>query len=219
MQLDQLLGEDRARAFRGIATRALVDAYTENCNRFSEDLGDNSFTYAVLVTQNLRHLLAEALGDDAGIQITRPRGSFQVEIDGRVAVHFYKVRPTAGATGELRISGSRTKADIVRENTQLRLDFADEPPIEVMAGARQLVVMHGGTPTDGLQGVWVGAPFLSPLQGLSWLWLESFEGRETVVAGDAGRVANWIDDSELPELEVRLKAVPPHLKADASQSA
>src|SRR3954464_2306225 len=118
-----MLGAESATRLRTLIRGALVDAYTENCNRFSEDLGDNNLTFAVSVVHNLRHMVEEALEFEEGITITRPRGSFQVEVDSHFVFHFYKVPTATGDVGEMRFDQSRTKLDLVAENTtQLSLE-------------------------------------------------------------------------------------------------
>jgi hypothetical protein len=216
-----MLGAERASRLRTLIRGALVDAYTENCNRYSEELGDNNLTFAVSVVHNLRHMLEEALEFEEGIEITRPRGSFQVEIDRRYVVHFYKVRSGAGDVGEMRFGESRTKLDLIAENTeQLSLDFGDEPPTYAQKQIRQLVVLHSGTPADGVKDIWIGAPYLSGVNGLSWAWLETFaDDGQTQVASEAHEVEQWVAESELPELVVRLRESAQPRRADGSMPA
>jgi hypothetical protein len=198
---------------------ALVDAYTENCNRYSEELGDNNLTFAVSVVHNLRHMLEEALEFEEGISITRPRGSFQVEVDGRFVLHFYKAPAATGDVGEMRFDQSRTKLELVTENTaQLSLEFKEEEP--VYSPTRQLVVLHSGTPAEGLKQVLVGAPYLSDVNGLSWAWLEELaDGGRVALPGVADDLRRFADESELPELVIRLRSSAERPSADGSLSA
>jgi hypothetical protein len=221
VQLDELLGPARARRLRDLIRGALVDAYTENCNRYSEDLGDNNLTFAVSVIHNLRHMVDEALEFEVGVCITRPRGSFQVEVDGRFVFHFYKVPSGAGDVGEkVRFDQSRTKIELLTENTeQLSLTFEDAPPAYRAEHARQLVILHSGTPGQGLKDVWVGAPYHSAVNGLSWAWLEEFanEGRAPLVE-QVDQLREWANDSEIPDLVVRLRTPAQLERADGSVS-
>lgn len=221
MQLDDHLGQERAARLRGLIRGALVDAYTENCNRYSEELGDNNLTFAVSVVHNLRHMLEEALEFEEGISITRPRGSFQVEVDGRFVLHFYKVPVATNDVGEMRFDQSRTKLDLVTENTeQLALEFEDATPVYASGQIRQLVVLHSGTPGEGLKHVLVGAPYLSGVNGLSWAWLEEFsDDGKTALPGQVDELRRWTDESELPELVVRLRSTTQPASADGSVSA
>jgi hypothetical protein len=186
---------------------ATKDAYTENCGRFSEELGDNALTFAVAVVHNLRHLLEEALEDEPGITITRPRNSFQVEIDACVAIHFYKGRGGAGDVGEIRFDQSRTKLELVSSNTeQLALVFEEDDTAYDHREARHLVVVHVGNPDEGLTGAWIGAPVLSPVNGFRWLWLERLDGTADVaLPSRAAPPPVWLDESSLPELVVELR--------------
>jgi hypothetical protein len=216
-----MLGAERATRLRTLIRGALVDAYTENCNRYSEDLGDNNLTFAVSVVHNLRHMLEEALEFEEAITITRPRGSFQVEVDGRFVLHFYKVPAATGDVGEMRFDQSRTKLELVAQNTeQLSLEFEDEKPVYSPTQARQLVVLHSGTPSDGLKQVLVGAPYLSGVNGLSWAWLEEFadDGKGTL-PGEVDELRRWTDESDLPELVVRLRSTAQPASADGTVTA
>lgn len=219
MQLDEQLGQERAGRLRGLIRGALVDAYTENCNRYSEELGDDNLVFAVSVVHNLRHMLAEALEFEEGISITRPRGSFQVEIDGRFVLHFYKVPAATGDVGEMRFDRSRTKLELVSENTaQLSLEFEDAQLVS--SPARQLVVLHSGTPDEGLGQVLVGAPYLSDVNGLRWAWLEELtDGGIVALPGVADDLRRFEDESELPELVVRLRGSAERSSTDGSVSA
>lgn len=218
MHLDEKLGPERAERLRERLHTALVDAYTENCNRFSEDLGDNNLTFAVSVVHNLRHMIEEALEFEEGVAITRPRGSFQVEIDNRFVFHFYKVPAATGDVGEIRFDQSRTKLELVAQNTaQLSLEFEDEQPADSLS---QLVVLHSGTPNEGLKQVLVGAPYLSGVNGLSWAWLEELVDQGTeLLPVEADALRRFADESELPELVVRLRSQARPASADGSASA
>jgi hypothetical protein len=172
MHLDNLLGADRAARLRRAFLAAVNDAYTENCGRYSDELGDNALTFAVSVVHNLRHMLEHALEFEAGVKITRPRNSFQVEIDSRWAVHFYKGRSGAGDVGEIRFDQSRTKLELVSANAdQLALVFDEGESAPSARDVRHLVVVHVGDPDEGLSGAWIGAPVLSAVNGFQWLWL------------------------------------------------
>ncbi len=211
MNFDDLLGINRAEQLRGPILGAITDAYTENCGRFSDELGDNNLTFAVCVVHNLRHLLEEALEAEPGVTTSRPRNSFQIEIDGTLVLHFYKGGSGADAVGEMRFDESQTKLDLVNENAQqLSLIFDDEIPEDAHRRVRHLVVVHTGTPADGLRSVHIGAPYLSPVNGLSWIWLEPLDGRETTSVGEpvvphVHGTAPWLDESALPELIVELR--------------
>lgn len=207
MHLDDLLGPDRAARLRRMFLGAISDAYTENCGRYSDDLGDNALTFAVAVVHNLRHMLEHALEFESGIKITRPRNSFQVEIDARWAVHFYKGRSGAGDVGEIRFDQSRTKLELVNANAdQLALVFSDgdEPSAR---DVYHLVVVHVGNAEDGLTGAWLGAPVLSPVNGFQWLWLERLDGTAVIEGSRPVTEAEpvWLDASALPELIVELR--------------
>jgi hypothetical protein len=221
VQLDEQLDPERARRLRERIRGALVDAYTENCSRYSEELGDNNLTFAVSVVHNLRHMVEEALEFEEGVTITRPRGSFQVEVDSRFVFHFYKVPSTAGDVGEMRFDQSRTKLELVAENTeQLSLEFDDHEPAHTSSQVRQLVVLHSGTPSEGLKQVLIGAPYLSGVNGLSWAWLEEFtENGATQLSHQVDQLRRWTDESELPELVVRLRNSTQPASADGSMPA
>ena len=210
MRFDEIAGPERAGRLRQLFLGAINDAYTENVGRFSDDLGDNALTFAVCVVHNLRHMLEEALEHEPGIRIARPRNSFQVEIDARQLVHFYKGRGGAGDVGEMRFDQSRTKLELVSANAdQLAMVFDEDAAMLTHCEVRHLVVVHVGNPSDGFVDAWIGAPILSPVNGFRWLWLERLDGiGESAVSSPAAAPALppvWLDDSSLPELVVELR--------------
>jgi hypothetical protein len=221
MHLDEILGSERAARLRRLLLGAINDAYTENCGRYSEELGDNGLTFAVAVVHNLRHLLEVELEYEPGIKITRPRNSFQVELDGRRAVHFYKGRRGEGDVGEIRFDQSRTKLELVSANAeQLAIVFQEDESAYGAHEIRHLVVVHVGDPSEGLVGAWIGAPVPSPLNGFRWLWLERLDGTATValpVPAAPQRGPVWLDDESLPVLVVELRE--PGDGADATNTA
>jgi hypothetical protein len=121
----------------------------------------------------------------------------------------------------MRFDQSRTKLDLVTENTeQLSLEFEDEKPVYTAAQARQLVVLHSGTPADGLKQILVGAPYLSGVNGLSWAWLEELAAdAETTLPGEVEGLRRWADESDLPELVVRLRSATQPASADGNVTA
>jgi hypothetical protein len=209
MRFDEIAGPDRAARLRRCFLGAINDAYTENVGRFSEELGDNALTFAVAVVHNLRHMLEQALAQEPGIEITRPRNSFQVEVDSRRLIHFYKGRSGAGDIGEVRFDQSRTKLELVSANAdQLALVFDEDETALAHCDARHLVVVHVGNPDDGLSGAWIGAPVLSRVNGFRWLWLERLDGTGEVSAAPEAPTpppAVWLSEDALPELVVELR--------------
>jgi hypothetical protein len=122
----------------------------------------------------------------------------------------------------MRFDQSRTKLDLVTENTeQLSLEFEDEKkPVYSPAHARQLVLLHSGTPGDGLKQILVGAPYFSGVNGLSWAWLEEFaDNGKTTLAGEVDDLRRWTDETDLPELVVRLRSISEQASADGSVTA
>lgn len=221
VRFDEIAGPERAAHLRRLFLGAINDAYTENVGRFSEDLGDNTLTFAVCVVHNLRHMLEEALEHEPGIRITRPRNSFQVEIDARRLVHFYKGRSGASDVGEIRFDQSRTKLELVSANAeQLAMVFDEDEAVLEQCEVRHLVVVHVGNPRDGFVDAWIGAPVLSPINGFRWLWLERLDGTgEAAVPSPAPPALPpvWLDDSSLPEVIVELRL--PGDDADAANVA
>lgn len=221
MRFDEIAGPERAARLRRLFLGPIRDAYTENVGRFSEDLGDNALTFAVCVVHNLRHMLEEALEHEPGIRITRPRNSFQVEIDARRLVHFYKGRRGAGDIGEIRFDQSRTKLELVSANAeQLAIVFDEDEAALEQCEVRHLVVVHVGNPSDGFVDAWIGAPVLSPVNGFRWLWLERLDGIGEAAVPSLAPPAPppvWLDDSSLPELVVELRR--PGDEADAANTA
>jgi hypothetical protein len=219
MHLDDLLGTDRAAGLRRAFLGAINDAYTENCGRYSDELGDNALTFAVAVVHNLRHMLEHALEFATGIKITRPRNSFQIEIDARWAVHFYKGGSSGGDIGEIRFDQSRTKLELVSANAdQLALVFDEGDSAPTARDVRHLVVVHVGNAEDGLTGAWLGAPVLSPVNGFQWLWLDRLDASPVVDVSlpVAEEAPVWFDAAALPELIVELRE--PGIEADAANN-
>lgn len=211
MYLDQLIGAERARRLRAVLLKKVDEAYDENCDRFREALGDNNITFGVSVTHNLRHLVEEALIGEPGFKTSRPRGSFQIEIDGIVAVHLYKARQGENGPEMIRLDDSQTKIELVSKNQnpdQLMLTF-DEPVEEIVrGGVRQLLVLHIGDPEEGFEIAYIGAPSYSPVNGFRWMWLETLDGSEEITRLDVAPPTPDVDvffgENELPELEVEL---------------
>jgi hypothetical protein len=211
MQLDPLIGPARARRLRAVLLESLGEAYNENCERFSETLGDNNVTFGVAVTHNLRHLLEEALLAEPGFQTSRPRGSFEIQIDGAVALHLYKAKRGINGPEMIRLDDSQTKIELVTKNQnadQLALSFDDPVEEIVRSGVRQLLVLHIGDHDDGFDTAYIGAPSYSPVNGFRWVWLESLDGSEEVERFDVTPPALDEDvvfgDRDLPDLEVEL---------------
>ena len=200
-----MVGAERAGRLRRIFHGSIVDAYTENCGRFSDDLGDNSITFAFSVIHNLRHMLEEGLRDEPGIAVTRPQNSFQVEIDHRVAIHFYKSGSGPGDIGEIRFDESKKKLQLIADNSaQLALFSADEELLGVPESPH-LIVVHSGTPTLGLIGAWIGAPHLSAIAGPTWLWRERLHDGESLAKQVAPTAPVGVSETALPELIVELR--------------
>ncbi len=221
MRFDEIAGPQRAARLRRLFLDAINDAYTENVGRFSEDLGDNALTFAVCVVHNLRHLLEEALEHEPGIRFSRPRNSFQVEIDARRLVHFYKGRSGTSDVGEIRFDQSRTKLELLTANAeQLAMVFEEDEAVLEQCQMRHLVVVHVGNPSDGFVDAWIGAPVLSPVNGFRWLWLERLDGTgEAAVPSPVPPAppSVWLDDSSLPELVIELRR--PGDETDAANTA
>lgn len=201
-----MAGVERADRLRHTFWGCLVDAYTENCGRFSDDLGDNSLTFAISVIHNLRHLLEEALVDEPGISVARPGNSFQIEVDSRLAIHFYKAPSGPADVGEIRFDESKKKLQLIAENSaQLALVFEEGDGLLSTPEPHHLIVVHAGTPALGLLGAWIGAPMVSSLNGPIWLWREPLRGRRESPVANAPRVPAWADEASLPELVVELR--------------
>ena len=214
MDFDSLIGGERAGRLRAIFERCLVDVYTENCGRFSDDLGDNNLTFAVTVIHNLRHLLEEALEDEPGITISRPSNSFQIEIDRRLTVHFYKARTGPADVGEIRFDESKKKLQLIADNSAQLALFSDDDQALGAVEPRHLVVVHAGTPTLGLVGASIGAPHFSAVAGPSWLWRVQLDDGSPLSAAATSTASAWADDASLPELIVELKPGAAERRAD-----
>ena len=205
MEFAELVGGiARAARLRGLISSCLIDAYTENCGRFSDDLGDNNLTFAVSVIHNLRHLLDEAFVGEPGVVPSRPANSFQLEIDGKVAIHFYKAPSGPSDVGEIRFDESKKKIQLIAENSaQLAFVFDDAAQVVPGREPRHLIVIHAGTPARGFIGASIGAPLFSPVNGTIWLWRESLtsDGASSTPAAEPC----WSPDTALPELIVELR--------------
>lgn len=176
MFFDEVFPFGRAERLRGSIVEAVRDAYSENVGRFSDDLGDNNTTFAVSVVHNLRFLLEQALEGEPGIEIRRPRGSWEIQVDGSHVLHFYKASPGAQTMEDLRFDQSRTKLELVQENLeQLAFDFGQAGVDEDRPAARHLVMVHFGDSEEGLRAVHVGAPMGDPIEGYRWLWSERLD--------------------------------------------
>lgn len=209
VSLTSVLGPSRAQTLAEIVVACAQEAYAENAARFTDELGDNSMTFATCVVHNLRHLLAEALADESGVRIERPNGSFQVVL-GRAILHFYKGRLGPAESIEIRFDESRTKRLLVKHNAdQLQLFNDDNPEAGVSAPAH-LVFVHAGDHVDGLRGLWVGAPIVSGVNGFRWLWHDQIYGDpDTPISAGASATTRpevpWIEEAELPDLIVELR--------------
>jgi hypothetical protein len=211
MQLDELLGVSRAARLRAVLLKTLDEAYDLNCERFAQTVGDNNVTFGVAVTHNLRHLLEEALTGEAGFKTSRPRGSFEIKIDGAIAAHLYKAKRGQSGPEMIRLDDSQTKLELVSRNVhpdQLSLVFDDPGHAQFRDGVRQLLLLHVGDHDDGFDIAYIGAPSYSEVNGFRWLWLESLDGSEEIERADAPQPAKRqqiiFGGGVLPDLDIEL---------------
>jgi hypothetical protein len=205
MHWERIVGPLRAAPMRDAILRALQSAYDENCRRHSpEDLGDNNITFGVAVSQNLRFLLEQELRGVPGVEIVRPRGSFAVRIDGTFELYFYKAPPGVFDIRALRLDASRTQVELVNANTN-QLSLFEPEPHGAADELRRLACIHFGDPLEGLHRADVGAPHISPNDGLEWQWAECLSTGEELL-GSAPMAEDSLDAEDDDDFDLRLRS-------------
>ncbi len=205
------LGADTASAFVDRVVPALRRAYDINVKRYRPEQGDDEIFFGVAVWRNATHLLGERCqglpGSDMQEGIV-----FQMSLEART-FRFYKMPPRLGDNIDaFTLEGSKIRVAQGQANDDQLCLFA-EVVASVGLGVVEergepefprLVVLHQGTPIDGLRWVAIGAPSMAPNQ--SWHWVEKIYDASWASAGVSGDVTSLSTRTQAtPPLDVRLK--------------
>jgi len=176
---DELIGEARAGALRGLLCNAAMTSHRANGARFDKDLGDEALLYGLNATFNARHLARRFIEEAAleGVAVGEQGRVWWLEIqrEGGSAVHvyFYKASPSARSIHDLCLDDAEIKKELSTSNGQ-QMALFNRSGGEGSAELLNVVVAHWGDPATGLTKLEVGAPYVSGDEIL-WDWYERFD--------------------------------------------
>ncbi len=205
------LGADTAEAFVGRVVPALRQAYDINVKRYRPEHGDDELFFGVAVWRNATHLLGEHCQDLPGSDLQEGI-VFQISLGART-FRVYKMPPRQGDNIDaFTLEGSKIRVAQGQANDD-QLSLFAEVVASVGLGVVEeraepefprLVVLHQGTPIDGLRWVAVGAPSMASNQ--SWHWVEKIYDASWTSAGVPADVTSLNTRTQAtPPLDVRLK--------------
>lgn len=204
-RLRKVLGADTAEAFAARVVPALRRAYEVNLERYRPELGDDDLFFGVAVWRNATHLLGVECADLPGSTVEES-SAFQMTLGGRT-FRVYKMPPRLGDNiAGFALDGSKIRvAQGEANDAQLTLfspsSFSPVADVGEPEFSR-LVVVHQGTPEDGLRWVEVGAP--SRPSDRTWHWHERIYDAGWGLAALPGDVQPPVAPTA-PALDVRIK--------------
>lgn len=173
---------DRVIEVLALAVGILVDVYDRNRRQHEPDSGDDAMALAVRNWRNWWNLMDERLSEIEDVDVSWPRGSFQVIICDFI-LHFWSGEDTTA----VRFDHGRTKPQVVFENIAQMTLWTDERGGEL----RNIVLIHEGD-AAGLRAVVVGAPQDLGIVGEAWYW------HEVIYCADVSESGEFIR----PEIDV-----------------
>lgn len=193
-KLRRELGADTAEAFVGRVVPALLLAYDTNVKRYRPKHGDDEIFFGVAVWRNATHLLGEHCQGFPGSNMQEGI-VFQMSLEGRT-FRFYKMPPRLGDNIDaFTLGGSKIRVAQGQTNDDQLCLFAAASAAVGGVGVVEargepefprLVVLHQGTPIDGLRWVAVGAPSMA--SNRSWHWVEKIYDASWTSVGVSGDV-------------------------------
>lgn len=176
-------------------------AYYDNGGEYYRpEVGNTNLSFAIAAWQSSVFRLKEAFPRIEGVQeCIQERNVFYIRFKNcRLA--FFKFHFTDNAYA-FRLHGtSEHRARIVTSNEQLML--FSEP-------LRNLIVIHTGTPDEGLLEAHIGAPVSAERTGDGWVWRDQIFNQETDGAYQpSGRPPKVEPFNELEQPEVDVEPMP-----------
>ncbi len=217
-KLHSELGADTANAFVGRVVPALRQAYDINVKRYRPEQGDDEIFFGVAVWRNATLLLGEHCQGLPGSDMQEGI-IFQMSLEART-FRFYKMPPRLGDNIDaFTLDGSKIRVAQGQANDDQLCLFAEVSAAGLGVVEERgepdfprLVVLHQGTPIDGLRWVAVGAPSMASNQ--SWHWVEKIYDASWSSVGVSGDVTSLgartpavrpLDIRLKPELQKRLR--------------
>jgi hypothetical protein len=141
---------------------ALGDAYYDNGGEwFRPEVGNTTLSFAIAAWQSSLHNLKKAFPTiDGEQQCVKIGNVFFIQFP-KCRIQLFKFRPLESADGFRLVGSSRNREDLVGRNEQMAL---------FQLPVRDLIVIHTGTPDDGLLEVHIGAPLSPKRTDDSWIW-------------------------------------------------
>jgi len=199
-QLKREFGDEVAKAFVDRVVPALQRAYSFNVARYQPENGDDARYFGTAVWRTSVYELGMRCSELAGAEMVEADICIEMSLAGRT-VRVYKMPPRLGDNVEaFTLSGSKVKVAQARSNDeQLTLFDSGLGAVGPDAGPvsfPRLVVLHQGTPIDGLRWVEVGAPSAG---GGNWHWHDRIfdAGWDVGDAGDDPVAPKSSDGSDL----------------------
>jgi|HubBroStandDraft_5_1064220.scaffolds.fasta_scaffold03141_8 hypothetical protein len=184
-----------------IIVACLGAAYYDNGGEYYRpEVGNTNLSFAIAAWQSSIFNFERAFPKIEGVQeCVRDGNVFYIKFKS-CRVSFFKYHFTTHAH-TFRLHGtSANRAHIVSANEQLML--FSEP-------LRNLIVIHTGTPEEGLLEVHIGAPVSAERTGDGWVWRDQIFNQETDGAYQpSGRPPKVEPFNELEQPEVDVEPMP-----------
>jgi hypothetical protein len=190
-----------------IAVGILVDVYDRNRSQHETESGDDAMALAVRNWRNWWNLMDERLSELEDVDVSWPRGSFQVVVCDLV-LHFW----SGDDTTAVRFDDGYTKPQVVAENIAQMTLWTDERQGQL----RHIVLIHEGD-AAGLRAVAVGAPQDFGLVGEPWNWHEVIYRGEVSDRGEFVRPEVEVPSYEEQPLPMPVLTLRPETKDEEAE--
>jgi hypothetical protein len=179
----------RGQILRTLMCDAAAIAHTENGARFApDDLGDDALIYGLCTTNSARYVAGRRVEEAQleGVWVCERGRVWWLEIQREAGpilrVYFYKAPPGARSVHGLRLDDTEIKKELSTVNGQ-QLELFNRSGARGSAELLNLVVVHFGDPSSGLEKLDVGAPYLAHGE-VAWDWFESFDDADADTGTD-----------------------------------
>lgn len=185
---------------------ALTQAYRFNADRHAPEQGDDDRLFGVAVWRTATHELGRRCCDLPDAEILEQDICFEMELAGRT-FRVYKMPPRLGDNVDaFALAGSKVKAAQARLNDE-QLDLFREGGVTLAEQTEdptfpRLIILHQGSPLDGLRWIVVGAPSAS--RGWHW-WVKVHDAGWSTGQSTGQGTPGAPHSPKAPELGVRIK--------------